>query len=208
MEATAGGRASVEGVSGVGRWSARPRATGRECAAAALPEVGRGAAHGGPQGAAESGFRARVTQGAGRILPTAAVAAAPAQRRLCSRQERRAARAQSPSPSLELGGPVPSEARGTAGWRKGRTRCPAPRLPPAPPGRLTFSLSATSRRRDTQCWRLLWLLSISVLLPAVTRTRSATGKQPGPRVAPATSAPGGSWFWLRARLRCAPHSWT
>ncbi|XP_032492084.1 collagen alpha-1(XV) chain isoform X2 [Phocoena sinus] len=31
-----------------------------------------------------------------------------------------------------------------------------------------------AQRRDTQCWRLLWLLSISVLLPAVTRTRSAT----------------------------------
>ncbi|XP_066895875.1 collagen alpha-1(XV) chain isoform X8 [Kogia breviceps] len=31
-----------------------------------------------------------------------------------------------------------------------------------------------AQRRGTQCWRLLWLLSISALLPAVTRTLSAT----------------------------------
>jgi len=83
--------------------------------------------------------RVSVTQDAGRagILLAAAAAAAPAQRRLCSRQEGRAARAQGPLQSAELGCPVPSGARRTAGWRPGMTRYPAPQ-PPPPTARLTF----------------------------------------------------------------------
>lgn len=169
-----------------------------------LPEVGRGAAREGALGAAESGFRARVTQGAGRSREPAR--RGRCQRRLCSLQEgRAAARAQRPVASAELGRLAPSGLGRPARWSQGKTRAPVARAPPA---RLASSHSATSCRRNERSWFLLWLLWVSALLSAAIRTRAETGKLPGRRVAPAASAPRGSWFWRRARLQCAPHSWT
>ena len=194
----------------------QPGVPGFECAAAALPEVGRGSALGGARrgsrgsaGCGGVGFQSAGDSGRGPCWDPA---------RRCRY------RCPCPAPSLfqagrttgprarsvavcgarrpgALGGPPNG---GMAPRYDSLTRAPAPG-PYRPPH---LSPSTTSCRRDAQCWRLLLLLSTSALLPGVTRTRSATGKQPGPSAAPATSAPQNSWSWRRERLRCAPHSWT
>lgn len=160
-----------------------------------------GAARGGAQGAAESGFRARVTQGAGREpgfcpppppLPSAAFVP-------CRKRERGSQRSAPLRPLLNSNAVLdsPRAFRGSADPRDGTKVGPASLLPRVPGpsnrlARLTFSPSDTScRRNNGQCWCLLMLLSVSTPLPAVTQTRAATGKQPGLRVAPAAPAPVG-----------------
>lgn len=127
------------------------------------PAARWGTARGGEQGAAESGFSARVTQ----ARAAAGIQRSPPNAAFVLRAKR-------------------SWGQAAAPWHPGRTRAPRPcALASLLRCLLTFS-AITSFRRTAQGQRPRWLLSIisSALLSAVLQTRTATGKPPPQGVRP------------------------